>query len=156
MYVCACWCRYRLAGSDATCSSPEEASSASSESGSLELLLILHATVSATTCGAQTNASAQVERATRCNGRFDGRSHAPHEGAAVKVAVSCASAPAQRRCTRVRRNHRPLLAASGSWCGDTLCVRVRCNKLTRRGKAKGHKPSGGKAKGRGKAKGHKK
>ena len=36
---------------------PARASSASSESGSLELLLILHATVGATTCGAQTERS---------------------------------------------------------------------------------------------------
>ena len=83
------------------------ASSASSESGSLELLLTLHALVGATTCGAQTNASAQVERATRCNRRFDGRSHAPHEGAAVKVAVSCAAGPAQRRCIRENRHSHP-------------------------------------------------
>ena len=89
-----------------------QASSASSESGSLELLLILHATVGATTCGAQTNASAQVERATRCNGRFDGRSRAPHEGAAVKVAVSCAAGPAQRRCIRVRAYFRPYPVSS--------------------------------------------
>ena len=64
-----------------------QASSASSESGSLELLLILHATVGATTCGAQTNASAQVERATRCNGRFDGRTLVRCVAAAVKLSL---------------------------------------------------------------------
>ena len=84
-----------------------QASSASSESGSLELLLILHATVGATTCGAQTGAVTQVERVARCDRRFHARTHTPHEGARVKVAVSCAAAPAQRRCTRVRAYFRP-------------------------------------------------
>ena len=48
------------------------ASSASTESGSLELLLSLHALVGATTCGAQTNAAAQLERVARCRPRFSG------------------------------------------------------------------------------------
>ena len=84
-----------------------QASSASSESGSLELLLILHATVGATTCGAQTDAAAQLERVARRNRRFHARTRTPHEGARVKVAVSCAAGPALRRCIRVRRNFRP-------------------------------------------------
>ena len=83
------------------------ASSASSESGSLELLLTLHATVGATICGARTGAVTQVAHVARCDRRFHARTRAPHEGARVKVAVSCAAAPAQRRCTRVRRNFRP-------------------------------------------------
>ena len=82
---------------------PACASSASSESGSLELLLILHALVGATICGAQTDAAAQVERVARRNRRFHARTRTPHEGARVKVAVSCAAGPAQRRCIRVRR-----------------------------------------------------
>ena len=49
---------------------PACASSASSESGSLELLLILHATVGATTCGAQTDAAAQLERVALRRPRF--------------------------------------------------------------------------------------
>ena len=44
--------------------------SASSESGSLELLLSLHALVGATTCGAQTNAAAQLERVALRRPRF--------------------------------------------------------------------------------------
>ena len=83
------------------------ASSASSESGSLELLLILHATVGATTCGAQTDAAAQLERVARCNCRFHAGIHTPHGRARVKVAVSCAAAPALRRCIRVRRYFGP-------------------------------------------------
>ena len=77
-----------------------QASSASSESGSLELLLILHALVGATICGAQTNRSAQVERATRCSRRQDGDMRTPRGRVPVKVAVSCAAGPAQRRCIR--------------------------------------------------------
>ena len=84
-----------------------QASSASSESGSLELLLILHALVGATICGAQTNAAAQLERVARRNRRFHARTHAPHEGARVKVAMSHAAGPALRRCIRVRANFRP-------------------------------------------------
>ena len=76
------------------------ASSASSESGSLELLLTLHALVGATICGARTDASAQVERVARRNRRLHARTRTPHEGARVKVAVSCAAGPAQRRCIR--------------------------------------------------------
>ena len=83
------------------------ASSASSESGSLELLLSLHALVGATICGARTGAVTQVERVARCNRRFHAGIRTPHGRARVKVAVSCAAAPAQRRCTRVRRNFRP-------------------------------------------------
>ena len=49
-----------------------QASSASSESGSLELLLSLHASVGATICGAQTDASTQLERVARCRPRFSG------------------------------------------------------------------------------------
>ena len=64
------------------------ASSASSESGSLELLLILHAAVGATICGAQTNAAGQVERAVRCNRGLDSGVHTPHGRATVKVAMS--------------------------------------------------------------------
>ena len=79
---------------------PACASSASSESGSLELLLILHALVGATICGAQTNRSAQVERATRCSRRQDGDMRTPRGRVPVKVAVSCAAGPAQRRCIR--------------------------------------------------------
>ena len=44
---------------------PAWASSASSESGSLELLLSLDALVGAATCGAQTDAAAQLERVAR-------------------------------------------------------------------------------------------
>ena len=83
------------------------ASSASSESGSLELLLILHATVGATTCGAQTDAAAQLERVARCDRCFHARTRAPHEGARVKVAVPHAAGPALRRCIRVRPNFPP-------------------------------------------------
>ena len=83
------------------------ASSASSESGSLELLLSLHALVGATICGAQTDAAAQVERVARRNRRCHARTRTPHEGARVKVAVSCAAGPAQRRCIRVRRYFGP-------------------------------------------------
>ena len=79
---------------------PACASSASSESGSLELLLILHALVGATICGAQTNRSAQVERATRCSRRQDGDMRTPRGRVPVKVAVSCAAGPAQRRGIR--------------------------------------------------------
>ena len=79
------------------------ASSASSESRSLELLLSLDALVGATICGARTDAAAQVERVVRRNRRFHARTRTPHEGARVKVAVSCAAGPAQRRCTRVPR-----------------------------------------------------
>ena len=84
-----------------------QASSASSESGSLELLLILHATVGATTCGAQTGAATQLERAARCNRRFHGGMLTPCARAAVKVAVSCAAGPDQRRCPRENRHSHP-------------------------------------------------
>ena len=83
------------------------ASSASSESGSLELLLILQATVGATICGAQTNAAAQLERVARCNRRFHAGIHTPHGRARVKVAVPHAAGPALRRCIRVRPNFPP-------------------------------------------------
>ena len=79
------------------------ASSASNESGSLKLLLTLHALVGATTCGAQTGAATQLERAARCNRRFHGGMLTPCGRAAVKVAVSCAAGRAQRRCPRVPR-----------------------------------------------------
>ena len=65
---------------------PACASSASSESGSLELLLTLHALVGATICGAQTDAAAQVERVARRNRRFHGGMLTPCGRAAVKVA----------------------------------------------------------------------
>ena len=65
-----------------------QASSASSEGGSRELLLILHATVGATTCGAQTDVVTQVERVARRNRRFHAGIHTPHGRARVKVAVS--------------------------------------------------------------------
>ena len=71
-----------------------QASSASSENGSLELLLTLHATVGATICGAQTNAAGQVERAVRCNRGLDSGMHTPHGRATVKVAMSHAAGPA--------------------------------------------------------------
>ena len=84
-----------------------QASSASSESGSLELLLILHATVGATICGAQTNAAGQVERAVRCNRGLDSGVHTPHGRATVKVAMSHAAGPALRRCIRTRGHSCP-------------------------------------------------
>ena len=84
-----------------------QASSASSESGSLELLLILHATVGATICGARTDAAGQVERAVRCNRELDSGMHTPHGRATVKVAMSHAAGPALCRCIRVRGNFRP-------------------------------------------------
>ena len=84
-----------------------QASSASSENGSLELLLILHATVGATICGAQTNAAGQVERAVRCNRGLDSGMHTPHGRATVKVAMSHAAGPALRRCIRTRGHSCP-------------------------------------------------
>ena len=81
---------------------PACASSASSESGSLELLLTLHASVGATTCGAQTGMAGLVQHATRCKRRQDGDMHAPHGRVPVKVAMSYAAGPDQRRATRVR------------------------------------------------------
>jgi hypothetical protein len=81
---------------------PARASSASSESGSLELLLTLHASVGATTCGAQTGMAGLVQHATRCKRRQDGDMHAPHGRVPVKVAMSYAAGPDQRRATRVR------------------------------------------------------
>ena len=83
------------------------ASSASNNNGSLAPLLTLHTLVGATICGAQTDAAAQVERVARRNRRFHARTRTPHEGARVKVAVSCAAGPAQRRCIRVRRYKGP-------------------------------------------------
>ena len=83
------------------------ASSASSESRSLELLLSLDALVGATTCGAQTNAAGQVERAVRCNRGLDSGVHTPHGRATVKVAMSHAAGPALRRCIRMRRLSHP-------------------------------------------------
>ena len=53
-----------------------QASSASSESGSLELLLTLHALVGATICGAQTGAATQLERVAHRHPRFSG-AHRP-------------------------------------------------------------------------------
>ena len=79
-----------------------QASSASSESGSLELLLTLHASVGATTCGAQTGMAGLVQHATRCKRRQDGDMHAPHGRVPVKVAMSYAAGPDQRRAPRVR------------------------------------------------------
>ena len=79
---------------------PARASSASSESGSLELLLSVHALVGATICGTQTGAATQVERVARCDRRFHGGMLTPCGRAAVKVAVSCAAVRAQRRCPR--------------------------------------------------------
>ena len=76
------------------------ASSASSESGSLELLLTLHALVGATICGAQTDAAAQVERAARCSRRQDGGMQTRHHHAASKELIAAAAGPRQRRCTR--------------------------------------------------------
>ena len=81
---------------------PARASSVSSESGSLELLLTLHASVGATTCGAQTGMAGLVQHATRCKRRQDGDMHAPHGRVPVKVAMSYAAGPDQRRATRVR------------------------------------------------------
>ena len=81
-----------------------QASSVSSESGSLELLLTLHALFGAAICGARTGAATQLERAARCNRRFHGGMLTPCGRAAVKVAVSCAAAPAQRRCPRAPRD----------------------------------------------------
>ena len=86
---------------------PAWADSASSESGSLELLLTLYALVGATICGAQTGAATQLERAARCNRRFHGGMLTPCGRAAVKVAVSCAAGRAQRRCPRVPRFYGP-------------------------------------------------
>ena len=74
-----------------------QASSASSESGSLELLLILHATVGATTCGAQTGSVVLFERAARCKRRQGGDMHTPDGRVPVKVAMPSAAAPALRR-----------------------------------------------------------
>ena len=48
------------------------ASSASNKSGSCASLLSLHASVGATICGAQTDASTQLERVARCRLRFSG------------------------------------------------------------------------------------
>ena len=83
------------------------ASSASNESGSLELLLTLHALVGATTCGAQTGAVTPVERVVRCDRCFHAGIHAPCGRAGVRVAVSCAAGPAQRRCPRESRHSHP-------------------------------------------------
>ena len=83
------------------------ASSASNKNGSLAPLLTLHTLVGATICGAQTGAVTQVERVARRNRRFHARTRAPHEGARVKVAVSCAAGPRLRRCTRARRYFGP-------------------------------------------------
>ena len=83
------------------------ASSASNKNGSLAPLLTLHALVGASICGAQTGAVTQVERVARRNRRFHARTRAPHEGARVKVAVSCAAGPRLRRCTRARRYFGP-------------------------------------------------
>ena len=82
------------------------ASSASNRSGSCASILTLHTLVGATICGAQTDAAAQVERVARRNRRFHARTRTPHEGARVKVAVSCAAGPRLRRCTRARRYFR--------------------------------------------------
>ena len=86
---------------------PAWASSASSESGSLELLLSLHALVGATICGARTREAGQVERAARCNRRQDGDMLTPCGHVPVKVAMSYAARPAQRRGPRVRRYFGP-------------------------------------------------
>ena len=80
-----------------------QTSSASSESGSLELLLSLDALVGATICGARTREAGQVERAARCNRRQDGDMLTPCGHVPVKVAMSYAARPAQRRRPRVRR-----------------------------------------------------
>ena len=73
------------------------ASSASNKSGSCASILTLHTLVGATICGAQTDAAAQVERVARRNRRFHARTRTPHEGARVKVAVSCAAGLPQGR-----------------------------------------------------------
>ena len=91
------------------------ASSASNKNGSLELLLILHALVGATICGAQTNRSAQVERATRCSRRQDGDMRTPRGRVPVKVAMSYAAGPDQRRATRVR-----------AYFGYPVCLASHC------------------------------
>ena len=83
------------------------ASSASNRSGSCASILTLHTLVGATICGAQTDAAAQVERVARRNRRFHAGIRTPHGRARVKVAVSCAAAPAQRRCTRAPRDFHP-------------------------------------------------
>ena len=94
------------------------ASSASNKNGSLAPLLTLHALVGASICGAQTGAVTQVERVTRCDRRFHARIRTPHEGARVKVAVSCAAGPRLRRCTRARRYFRPypVEGERSVWC----------------------------------------
>ena len=103
---------------------PACASSASSESGSLELLLILHALVGATICGAQTNRSAQVERATRCSRRQDGDMRTPRGRVPVKVAVSCAAGPAQRRCIRAPGDFHQYPVAAASRCKRQMLSRM--------------------------------
>ena len=79
---------------------PAWASSASSESGSLELLLTLYALVGATICGARTRDAGQVVRAARCSSRQDGDMLTPCGRVPVKVAMSYAARPAQRRGPR--------------------------------------------------------
>ena len=86
---------------------PARASSASSASGSCASLLTLHALVSAAICGARTNASAQVERAARCSSRQDGDVLTPCGRVPVKVPMSYAARPAQRRCIRAPRYFGP-------------------------------------------------
>ena len=67
----------------------------------------VHASVGATTCGAQTGMAGLVQHATRCKRRQDGDMHAPHGRVPVKVAMSYAAGPDQRRATRVRAYFRP-------------------------------------------------
>ena len=83
------------------------ASSASNKSGSLELLMTLHALVGATICGARTREAGQVVRAARCSSRQDGDMLTPCGRVPVKVAMSYAARPAQRRGPRVRRYFGP-------------------------------------------------
>ena len=78
-----------------------QASSASSESGSLELLLSLDALVGAATCGAQTDAAAQLERVARRNRRFHARMRTPHDVTRVRAS--------RLRCHALQR--RPSVAA---------------------------------------------
>ena len=77
------------------------------KSVSAKLFLDLH-TMSAPSGEERTlDTSAQVERATRCCRRFDGRTHACCGRAAVMVLVSSASGPRVRGCTRAPRYFGP-------------------------------------------------
>ena len=102
------------------------ASSASNESGSLELLLTLHALVGATICGARTDAAGQVERAVRCNRGLDSGVHTPHGRATVKVAMSHAAGPALRRCIRARGLSHPHPVQYSTYHGTRRFEHIIC------------------------------